>query len=167
MISFDGNGAPIWLIVVVLCTGVFCYVGTGLLSELTRRNTTIKDLQIIRYLREDKSNEKALVVADAYEKKVLKRLDSHIHKRTAVSLTIGVLVRETPALALVMDLWPLSVVYGLWQGEQFSPLSLAQSLVTWVAGGLMTEGLFSAMRPFVKPLSERWDGESGAGEEEG
>lgn len=157
MISFDGNEAPMWFIVIVLAIGVLCAAGTGFFSELTRRNSTLKDLQIIRLLREDPTNADALAVADAYEKKVIKRTDAHVHKRTAISLALGMLVRGTPVFVLAMVIWPFTVLYEIWQGGQPSLLYVVQSFASWFLAGLMAEGIFSVMRPFVTPLSERWD----------
>lgn len=169
MVSLDGSGLPLWLIALVLAVGALCYLGTGILSELTWRNATLKDLEIIRRLRETPTDRKAFVsvLVDDYEKKVLKRLDARLNGKTAVAVTVGVLVRAVPAFALTMVIWPLYVLYGVSQGWQMSVLGLAQSLFTWFIGGLMLEGLFSVMKPFVKPLSERWNRVAGGGDSEG
>ena len=167
MISFDGSEAPIWFIAVVLAVGVLCAAGTGILSELTRRNATIKDLQIIKSLREDLASSEALAAADAYERKVVKRIDAYVHKRTAAAIAFGVLIRGTPIFVLAMVVWPFYLFYEVSQGHQLSVLYVAQSFASWFLAGLMAEGIFSVLRPFVTPLSERWDRIAGGGKEKG
>ena len=164
MISFDGSSAPMWFIVIVLGAGVLCAAGTGFFSELTRRNSTLKDLQIIKFIREDSTSDNAKAVADEYEKKVLKRVDNYLHKRNALALTIGVLVRGTPFLLLALTIWPFSMIYGVYHGETFSVLYVVQSFMSWLLAGLVAEGIVSVLRPFITPLSERWDRITGAGE---
>lgn len=167
MFSVDGSGLPLWLIGLLLVLGVLCYLGTGIFTEMTWRNATLKDLEIIRRLREGETNRKAYVAAiiEGYEKKVLKRVDAHLNGRTAAALTLGIIIRAVPAFAFTMTIWPLYMFYewhqGLWQ---FSWIGLAQSLFTWVLGGLMVEGLFSVLRPFIRPLSQRWDTTTVGGE---
>ena len=46
-------------------------------------------------------------------------------------------------------------------------LYVVQSFASWFLAGLMAEGIFSVMRPFVTPLSERWDRITCSGKEGG
>lgn len=166
MFSIDGSGLPAWAIGLVLAVGALCYLGSGFLSEITWRNATLKDLEIIRRLRDGETSRRAYVsvIVDDYEKRVLKRIDAHLNGRTVAAMTFGAIVRAVPAFALVMAAWPFYMLYEWQQGFwQFSWLGLAQSLFTWVLAGLMVEGLFTVMRPFVTPLSERWDRIAGGG----
>lgn len=155
MVSFDASGAPLWVIVVVIAIVAVCYLGTGFLSEITWRNATLKDLEIARRLREGSATEASNAAAKDMEDKAIKRIDAHLHKMTAASLTVGVLVRAVPAFMLSMVVWPFTVLYGIWEGQQLTLLDVGRSFMAWVLGGLMLEGVLSVARPFVTPLSER------------
>lgn len=155
MISFDGNGAPFELLALMVVLSLAGCLGTGLFTELTWRNSTLKDLEIAKRLRESGSPE-CVATADECEATAVKRVSDHCNKRNGLSLAIGVLLRGIPYFAVVMALWPFYQVYCIAVGV-FSLKAALVSIVYWFVAALAAEGFAVVAGYFVKSLSKRWE----------
>lgn len=155
MISFDGNGAPFELLAVMAVLSLVSCLGTGLFTELTWRNSTLKDLEIAKLLRE-RDSPRSVAVADECESRAIKRVSDHCNNRNTLSLVIGVLLRGIPYFVIIMVLWPLYQLYCLSIGA-FSLEAALVSLVYWFVAALAAEGFATVAGFFVKPLSKRWE----------
>lgn len=134
----------------------FAYLAQGVFAEFTRRTSYLKDLQIIKLLRE-LNDEKSEIVAQEYEDKVLIRIDRFNHGRTPVRLTLAAIVRGTPIFWFIMCTWIVIQAIALSQGS-FTLDGAGISFVQCLIGGFIAEGIFSVLKPWVKPISERYGG---------
>lgn len=154
--SIDLSGLPIELALIVFGVVAVAYLAQGVIVEYTSRNTFLKDLEIVKNLR-SLDSEKAVILADEYEEKAIKRIDRFVQGRTPIKFTLAALIRGVPVFWVVMLVWLISVAVSIQQGI-FSLDELGRSFVLYLLAGLTVEGLFSVLKPWVRPLSERYGG---------
>ena len=150
VISFDGNGAPFELLAVMAVLSLVSCLGTGLFTELTWRNSTLKDLEIAKLLRE-RDSPRSVAVADESESRAIKRVSDHCNNRNTLSLVIGVLLRGIPYFVIIMVLWPLYQSFHrcLLFGGSFGELSLL------VCCSTCSGGICHSCRVFCKALIQK------------
>lgn len=154
--NIDLSGLPIELGLAVFAVVAIFYLAQGIFVEFTRRNSYIKDLEIIRSLRK-LDNEKAVPIADVYEEKFLDKVDRFNHGRSGLPFILALIIRGTPVFWVIIAVWLIMQVVSLSQNN-FHPEEMLLSFMQCVIAGLICEGLFSVLRPWIKPISERYGG---------
>lgn len=133
------------------------FVGAGLAqgiaSEYTRRKGYIQDLQIIELL--NNGSDESKEVAKAYEKKVLGRIEDYCYGTSSFKIAIKAIIKGTPVLWLVFIIWFFMELYSLYQGT-FTFGGAIIDLIGCSVAELITEGMFSIIRPFLSLENNRW-----------
>lgn len=156
MISANDAGAPIDSIALLGILTFLCYGASGLFTEVTKRNSLLKDLQIAKELKELADSEHDKIVARNYQERVFKQIDDYAHGRNASAVIRGVFIRGIPWPALAFMAWFVTVIVSA-ANESFTVDGAFGSLLYFLIGGFTLEGIASLLRPWTRPLSKRWD----------
>lgn len=154
MFSFTGDNLPVGIIFLAVVFAFLCYAATGVFSEFSRRNALLKDLQIIKLLRENPENAEGLRAASEYEAKVVKRIDNYNHGTSKVALTLGFLVRWVPYLFITLIMWAVMQGFAIYNST-FSIVECVASFIVYCLWGLAFEGAGKLLSPWVPSLSDR------------
>lgn len=152
--SIDLSSFPMEFALLVSVVIAVAYLAQGLLAEYTRRTGYIKDLQIVKLLRE-LGDDKSTAIADEYESKILKKIDRFNHGRTPAKFALAAIVRGVPVFWVIIIVWVFIQIPTLGT-ETFTLQSLLYSFTQCLFAALLIEGVFSVLRPWVTPLSERF-----------
>lgn len=156
VISTNEAGAPIGSIALLGNLTFLCYGASGLFTEVTKRNSLLKDLQIAKELKELADSEDNKNIARNYQERVFEQIGNYAHGRNISAVVRGILIRGVPWPALAFVAWFVTVVISA-ANENITIDALFSSLLYFLIGGFTLEGIASLLRPWTKPLSKRWD----------
>lgn len=156
MISTNEAGAPIGSIALLGILTFLCYGASGLFTEVTKRNSLLKDLKIAKELKELADSEDDKGIARNYQERVFEQIDNYAHGRNISAVVRGILIRGVPWPALAFVAWIVAVVISA-ANENITIDAVFSGLLYFLIGGFTLEGIASLLRPWTRPLSKRWN----------
>lgn len=154
VISTNEAGAPIGSIALLGILAFLCYGASGLFTEVTKRNSLLKDLKIAKELKELADSEDDKGIARNYQERVFEQIDNYAHGRNISAVVRGILIRGVPWPALAFVAWIVAVVISA-ANENITIDAVFSGLLYFLIGGFTLEGIASLLRPWTRPLSKR------------
>lgn len=87
-----------------------------------------------------------------YRRRAVETIEDKIHGRTKLSIIVGTIVRGVPPLVITFFLYFVWLVTSL---PTLTPSSFLGGTLAYAFIGFFTEGVFSTLRPFLRPVGER------------
>ena len=150
MFSIDLGNVDLRIVLAIVVVAFVLKITDTVTSRLLWRDGTIKDMQILSALKD--LGEDALY--SEYRKSVQKRILDKVHGYNAAALTLGILVRSVPGIAIALMAFFINLIYAI-AASSVEISEVPGSLASYLLAGLVIEGFLAMVRPFVKPLSGR------------
>lgn len=166
MISLAADNMSVELIALLVLAAFVVNAAGSIYENYFWRSGFLRDMSALELMQKCASTDGERRIAADYAASLYRKADAHLHGRNLASLIPAAFIRGVPGLFLAMVFFAFRFFVDLAQPGA-SVLDALSVFPDYLIGGLLAEGVFSTLRPFVRPLRDRNGSSASTGGDEG